>query len=148
MDDILKGVADFIAAGDTEKKFKAVYYSEYLDECIAKNKTPFINIIGPRKRRFPLQGFSFNKSTRRGFDISIVIVQDAKLMKKVVHGSDSIWSLEDYLWDIIDADQTFGGIVRAIDEKPIESKLVMITKDNSIKLGLEIELTLTKDVFK
>lgn len=148
MDDILKGVADFITAGDTTKKFKAVYYSEYLDECIAKNKTPFINIIGPKKRRSPLKGFNFNKSSRRGFDISIVIVQDAKMMKQVVHGTDSIWSLDDYLWDIIDADPTFNGLVREIEEKVIESKLIMIRKDNSVKLGLETELTLIKDVFK
>jgi hypothetical protein len=148
MDDILIGVSEYIAAADTSRKFKAIVYSEYVDECIAKNKIPFVDVVGIKERKSPLSGFSFDKGYRQAFDISIVIVQDAKLMKDVLHGTSSIWALWSYLWEIIEADRTFGGVVQRIDEKPVESKLITLVKDNSTKLGLETELTLILDVFK
>jgi hypothetical protein len=148
MDEILIGVSEFIASADTSKKFKAVAYSEYVDELIKANKTPFVDVVGVRERKSPLSGFLFDKGYRQAFDISIVIVQDAKLMKDVLHGTNSIWSLWSYLWEIIEADRTFGGLIQRIEEKPVESKLITLVKDNSTKLGLETELTLIKDVFK
>ncbi|PKL17874.1 MAG: hypothetical protein CVV49_08840 [Spirochaetae bacterium HGW-Spirochaetae-5] len=148
MNNILKGVADFITAGDTLSKFKIITYSEYVDDLIKENKMPAVDILGFRERKTPLPGFSFDKAYRQSFDITIIIIQDAKLLRDILHGTNSVWGLSTYLWNIIETDRTFGGIVRAIDDKPVESKLVKLTKDNSVKLGLETELTLTKDVFK
>lgn len=150
MDDILEGVAAFITASDKAglKKFKLVTYSEYVDDLISGNRMPVVDILGFRERKSPISGFTFDKAYRQSFDISIIIIQDSKLLRDVLHGANSVWGLSKYLWSLIELDRTFGGIVRGIDDKPIESKLMTIKKDNSIKLGLETELTLTKDVFK
>lgn len=151
METVLKGVSDYLISADTSKKFKQIVYSEFLDEMINKNQTPFIDVIGLQERKTPLSDMSMKKAYRQFYDISIVIVQDAKVTKDIIQGTktiSSIWSLSEYVYDLISADITFNGTVNRLHEKEIISKLTTLTKDNSVKLALEMELTLIKDIFK
>jgi hypothetical protein len=148
MELILKGLANYLITADTAKKFKVITYSEFLDELIAKNQTPFIDIIGLQETKKPFDKHSMKSVYSRTFEVTIVIVQDAKVTKDIIHGSkttESIWSLADYVYGLINADRTFGGLIDRIAEKEVISKITTLTKDNSIKLALEMELTLVVD---
>ena len=147
MDQVLEGIASYLQSNDTQKAFKRIEYSEWIDDLIKDNKLPFLNVVGIKERKSPLNNISMANGYRQFYDISILIGQDARLIKKVIHGSNSIWQLWDVVWEIIEGDPSFNGIISKIDEKVIESRLITITKDNSVKLILETELTVFKDVF-
>lgn len=148
METILKGLANYLIAADTAKKFKVITYSEFLDELIAKNQTPFIDIIGLQEIKKPFDRHLMKSVYSRMFEVTIVIVQDAKVTKDIIQGSktiEGIWSLADYIYGLINADRTLGGLIDRIAEKEVISKITTLTKDNSIKLALEMELTLVVD---
>lgn len=148
MDSILTGVSSFIKSGDTQKKFKIITDNEFIDELMNKNQTPFLDVIGLKQTKTPISGFNFKDNYKEEYLISIVIVQDAKAIKNVIKGETSVWKLWSYVWGIIETDKTFNGLVRGIKEQSIESKIMSFTKDNSVKVALETELVLYKDVFK
>jgi len=150
MDNVLKGVSDFLTAGDKagSKKFKVITYSEYVDDIIKDNKIPAIDVMGFKERKSAVPGMSFTSSERQSFDISIIIIQDAKLLRDIIKGPNTVWGLSRYVWDMIKADMTFAGTVRTIESNPpVESQLIKIVKDNTTKLGIETRLTVTKDEF-
>lgn len=151
MDSVLKGVANYLTSADTAKKFKLITYSEVFDEVIKKNLTPFIYIYGEEEKKIPRSDMLMKSAYERQFIITLYIIQDAKILKDVVQGSStisSIWSLSEYVYDLISLDKTFNGTVNRLAEKEITSKIGEIRKDNTIKLILQTELTLIKNIFK
>ena len=150
MDNVLKGVSDFLTAADAagSKKFKVITDSEFVDEIIKDNRIPAVDVIGLKERKASIKGFDFNKAYRQSFDITIIVIQDAKVLRDIIKGTKSVWGLSRYVWEMIESDRTFGGVVRGIEDKPVETELIKPVKDNSIKLGIETKLTVTRDVFK
>jgi hypothetical protein len=148
MEDVLSGVVTYLKAADTLNRFRVIDYSEMLDDMIHSNKTPFIDVVGTRVSETPLAGFKPAKARRGKYYITLIIVQDKKVLREVLKGSESIWGLKKYLTGLINADSTFGGIVQglAFDEN-IDSEIVTLKKDNSVKLALEVKLVLFKDIF-
>jgi len=151
METVLKSVSDYLSSVDTAKKFKSIVYSEFLDDMISKNQTPFIDVIGLKTRKAPYKDMTMKRAYIQYYDISLVIVQDAKVTKDIIQGSktvNSIWSLAETVYTLIEADPTFNGIVNRLAEQEITMQITTLTKDNSVKLALEMQLTLIKDIFK
>lgn len=148
MDTILDGIVNFIKSKDKLNKFKVITCSEFLEDLINKNQLPFIDIVGLKENKTELKQIAFKYGYKQTYTISIMIFQDAKALKDVLKGNNSIWGLWNYVWSMIEADNTFGGLVDGFDSSNIESKLVTMQKDNTIKIGLETQLTLTKDILR
>lgn len=151
MNDVLKGIAEYFKAKDIDNKFKAIENSEYMDELIKRNRVPFINIIGFDKTRSRPSNYSLKHMETETYEVSIIICQDARFTTDIIKGTkttESIWSLSDYVYGLIDEDNTFNGVVNRLADRDITTRLTTLTKDNSVKLALEMKVFLIKDVFK
>lgn len=151
MNDVLNGITEYFKEKDIENKFKTIENSEYMDELIKRNRVPFINIIGFDKTRSPLNNYSRKNAETELYEISIIICQDARFTKDVIKGTkttESIWSLSDYVYSLIEEDNTFNGVVNRLADQDIRTTLTTLTKDNSVKVALEMKIFLIKDVFK
>lgn len=138
-----------------EKKFKAIEASELIDDLLRKNRVPFMNFIGLRDRRLPIPNISMRQAYRQEFDGLIIIVQDSDNLTDIImgneRGTESIWELYDYVFDLIILAMTefqdeLGFKVR-FKEQEAEAKLTTLTRQNTVKLAVEIPITIVMERF-
>jgi hypothetical protein len=149
MEEILEQIADFLKTQDqtSEKKFRVVDHSEFLDDMLSNNKTPFINVVSASEDKSVIPGMSFKTSERNTPVISLLIVRDGKTAAETLKGSKSIWKLWEYTWGLIRSDFTLGGAVDYIPEQTITSKIESLHKNNSFKVLLRADIKVVKDKF-
>lgn len=151
MEKVLAGLVTYLKSADTDKKFKDIVDSEFMDDMIKKNRMPFIDIIGMSVNKTPVPNMSMTTAYRMTFNIVIVICQDARVTQDIIRGTsriESIWALSEYVYAKLEADPTCGGIVNRISQADVNTTLTTLTKDNTVKLALEMPISLIKDVFK
>lgn len=149
MEEILEKIAEFLREQDqaTGKKFKVIEHSEFLEDMLNKNRTPFINVVSGAEEKSVVPGMSFHTTERNAPVVSLLIVRDGKTPAEALKGDNSIWNLWEYTWGLIRTDFTLGGAVDIIPEQTISSKIEALHKNNSFKVLLRADIKIVKDKF-